>query len=457
MKRSLHFYKWFVAVVVLICSTTTMSAQTKVTSLSQLKAGSVIKIYPKDSDGTSHYGESKYALACSGDRQPLTSSEEAGSGDEWTLEYAGEGYYYLKNNNGCYWAYQGITSSKSLECTMNKNSAVKISLTWDTKYSGVCFWNTKDGRGLNNLFEYNNRYNWWSDPNNYSGEANTCFDIAIIKDENGAYLVSNVTSVSQLKAGSVIKIYPKGSDGTSHYGESKYALACSGDGQSLTSYEKAGSGDKWTLEDAGNGLCYLKNDKGCYWAYQGRSDDNSLECTMDKNSAVKIYLSWNTYYSGVCFWNSKDDCGLNNLYGYNYMYNWWSDPDDYSHNPNTTFEIALLKEGSGNDFSGGEQREIVLNGIKYKLNFNKTAEVLRDDYSGDIVIPETVTYNNVTYKVTSLGYSCFSGCSSLTSITLPSSITSLGVDCFYCCSSLTSITLPSSITSLGNGCFQKCI
>ena len=42
MKRSLHFYKWFVAVVVLICSITTMSAQTKVTSLSQLKAGSVI-------------------------------------------------------------------------------------------------------------------------------------------------------------------------------------------------------------------------------------------------------------------------------------------------------------------------------------------------------------------------------------------------------------------------------
>lgn len=76
MKRSLHFYKWFVAVVVLICSTTTMSAQTKVTGLSQLKAGSVIKIYPKEGYGTSHYGESKYALACSGYRQPLTSLEK---------------------------------------------------------------------------------------------------------------------------------------------------------------------------------------------------------------------------------------------------------------------------------------------------------------------------------------------------------------------------------------------
>ena len=431
-----------------------MSAQTKVTGLSQLKAGSVIKIYPKDRKGTSHYGESKYALACSGDGQSLTSYEKAGSGDEWTLEDAGDGFCYLKNNNGCYWAYQGITSSKSLECTMNKNSAVKISLTWDTKYSGVCFWNIKDGRGLNNLEGCNYMYNWWSTRDSYLEDANTTFDIAILSDGNGV-AKNIVTSVSQLKAGSVIKIYPKNSDGTSHYGESKYALACSGDGQPLTSYEKAGSGDEWTLEDAGDGLCYLKNDKGCYWTYQGRSLDY-LKCTMNKSSAVKISLTWDTKYSGVCFWNVKDNHGLNNLEGYNYIYNWFSDPDVYSRDANTTFDIALLKEGCGNDFSGGEQREIVLNGIKYRLNISKTAEVLRDDYSGDIVIPETVTYNNVTYRVTSLCYMCFSGCSSLTSINLPSSITSLGDYCFDRCSSLTSINLPSSITSLGDECFSNC-
>ena len=53
MKRKTCFYKWLVAVVVLICSTTTMSAQTKVTSVNQLKAGCVIKIYPKDKFGLS--------------------------------------------------------------------------------------------------------------------------------------------------------------------------------------------------------------------------------------------------------------------------------------------------------------------------------------------------------------------------------------------------------------------
>ena len=246
---------------------------------------------------------------------------------------------------------------------------------------------------------------------------------------------TKVTSVSQLKAGCVIKIYPKDSDGTSHYGESKSALACSGDGQSLTSYEKAGSGDEWTLEDAGDGYYYIKNDQGCYWAYQGRSSSGSLKCTINKSSAVKISLTWDTKYSGVCFWNGKDGSGLNNLYEYNNMYNWWSDPNNYSGDANTCFDIALLKEGSGNgfDFSMGENAEIVSNGIKYKLYPTKTAEVLKKDYSGDIVIPATVTYNNITYKVTSLQDFCFEGCSSLTSIILPSGLTSLGDRCFYNC------------------------
>ena len=123
----------------MICSTTTVSAQIKVTSLSQLKAGSVIKIYPKDSDGTSHYGESSKALACSGNGKYLTSYEKAGSGNSWTLVDAGDGYYYLKNNLSCYWAYQGQSSSEPLTCTTSQSSAVKVKLTWDSVYGGVCF------------------------------------------------------------------------------------------------------------------------------------------------------------------------------------------------------------------------------------------------------------------------------------------------------------------------------
>ena len=103
----------------------------------------------------------------------------------------------------------------------------------------------------------------------------------------------------------------------------------------------------------------------------------------------------------------------------------------------------------------------VIDGFRYLLDSDtKTATLLPktdDKYCGDIIIPEKVKDNDgVEYVVTSLGASCFEGCTGLTSITIPSSVTSLGDYCFPGCSGLTSITIPSSVTSLGDGCFQDC-
>ena len=59
-------------------------------------------------------------------------------------------------------------------------------------------------------------------------------------------------------------------------------------------------------------------------------------------------------------------------------------------------------------------------------------------------------------SVTSIGWSAFSGCSGLTSLTLPSSVTEIGAYAFYGCSSLASLTLPSSVTEIGESAFSGC-
>ena len=58
-------------------------------------------------------------------------------------------------------------------------------------------------------------------------------------------------------------------------------------------------------------------------------------------------------------------------------------------------------------------------------------------------------------SVTSIGYA-FSGCTGLTSVTIPDSITSIGSSAFSGCTGLTSVTIPGSITSIGSSAFSEC-
>ena len=103
-----------------------------------------------------------------------------------------------------------------------------------------------------------------------------------------------------------------------------------------------------------------------------------------------------------------------------------------------------------------------VDGIYYNLeNYSTTASVTyrntsNSSYSGVVQIPNEVTYNGVTYSVTSIGEWAFSNCSALTSVTIPNSVTNIDSHAFSGCSALTSVTIGNSVTSIGSSAFSGC-
>ena len=75
--------------------------------------------------------------------------------------------------------------------------------------------------------------------------------------------------------------------------------------------------------------------------------------------------------------------------------------------------------------------------------------------SGDFTIPATITDRGKDYTVTSIGMGAFSGCTNLTSITIPETVTSIEDRAFFYCNNLTSINFPESIEWIGSGAFQE--
>ena len=102
---------------------------------------------------------------------------------------------------------------------------------------------------------------------------------------------------------------------------------------------------------------------------------------------------------------------------------------------------------------------ITIDGITYEgLRSSLTAEVVSFDQSGDsLAIQETVSDEERTYRVTSIGRRAFYKCGDITSVTLPNSVTFINSSAFEDCSALTSISLGDSLTYIGGSAFEDCV
>ena len=103
--------------------------------------------------------------------------------------------------------------------------------------------------------------------------------------------------------------------------------------------------------------------------------------------------------------------------------------------------------------------DVEVDGIYYDLiSKGNVAIVTSGDkkYSGDINIPSSIKVNDLEYPVKVIKESAFSGCSGLTSVTIPNSVTSIGEYAFSGCYGLTSVTIPNSVTSIGEETFSYC-
>ena len=71
-------------------------------------------------------------------------------------------------------------------------------------------------------------------------------------------------------------------------------------------------------------------------------------------------------------------------------------------------------------------------------------------------IGKTDSSFTIPNSVTSIGDWAFNGCSGLMSVTIGNSVTSIGDNAFRGCTGLTSVTIPDSVKSIGSDAFSDC-
>lgn len=111
------------------------------------------------------------------------------------------------------------------------------------------------------------------------------------------------------------------------------------------------------------------------------------------------------------------------------------------------------------DFKVGDVCYNVISGMEpfmVEVTYEEYPSVKNYEGVSTLNIPETVTYNDTTYEVTSIGITAFYDCKSLTNVSIPNSVNYMGDSVFYQCTSLQSVSLPNGIMTIPPHMFYNC-
>jgi hypothetical protein len=201
-----------------------------------------------------------------------------------------------------------------------------------------------------------------------------------------------------------------------------------------------------------------------YWeGFNIRYDETPSQQTLDDSQCILAFFTEQTAHSITAMETLECACQRDTSRIIQVFLGDCSElPDAIRHNLQAQ-QAIVQKNSTPLAFSGGIRAALRTFGcgINHPRGFEvrntgNAVEIVKFRPAGfsQIIIPKT--FFNPPLSVTRIGDSVFSGCTSLTGITIPESVTSIGGHAFDGCTSLTGITIPESVTSIGNSAFDGC-
>ena len=123
--------------------------------------------------------------------------------------------------------------------------------------------------------------------------------------------------------------------------------------------------------------------------------------------------------------------------------------------------LALLLSAVG--VTNAVAQSFTVGDLNYSFNsdgttVSVTGHVDGNAATGELVIPETVTYEGNDHAVTAIANYAFQNCTGLTgNLAIPNSVTSIGTKAFRNCTGFTgNLTIDNGVTSIGDYAFEQC-